>query len=818
MAVPGGSDARSTLHDLLHGGTDATWLHQPHRPDDVTAEGGTDLPDAPPQGYLGDATYAAPDDDAVLDRSPAAALDLTAEQLAAYRAASVDLTMRGGTTSGVIYPLAVCEIARRFRVRNVGGASAGAIAAAATAAAELGRSRLAAGAEPTAPDTGHVRSGYAGLAATVAWLAELDGADVAGREQHRLASLFQPARASRAVWAVVVAVLRGRLWAAAPRAVVAFGTGWALGVLGLVLAAVAALAVLLPDGSVLGRTGVTLGVLVSVAALTAGAVGTGLRVRAAGLRRRGRSRLQHRSGPSRRLLRVTSDAPGARPRRTLVLWLALLVAGVVGLVVAGGRATLAGVPVAVSLVVAALGLLAVPALRLLGDAQGRHYGLLSGATRTAGAPRPLVTWLDETLSELAGQPGRTLTFGDLWFGDGPVDPEAVTDARRRRINLELVATDLTQQRAVRFPLLPGAELRERWGSVPHVRHDDLVELFGPALADALCPAGTAVPAQEQWPDGAWHPVTVHPLPEPPDLPVVVAVRASLALPGLFTAVRTYRLRRPTTVRDDLGAELGTYRSVFTWPPEDVVAAGPVAEAVWLADGGITSNFPVQLFDTLLPEWPTFGLNLGPHPEGFEHQDVWLPQDWQAGLPPAEPVGASALGLLAAVLDTARSWRDRAQTAMPSTRGRVAWVREHPGEGGTNLFMGRDVVASLALRGALAGARLRQRYAAEPTGDRPSWDRHRWLRLRVAVRALDETRERVSTSVAGYLPLLEPGAGEAAARAPEPTQHKPLYLPGEPGFTPGACRLLGEVGSGEAVPGARTRTPQPAPELAVTPPL
>ena len=48
--------------------------------------------------------------------------------------------MEGGTTSGVVYPLAVCELATNFRFRNVGGASAGAIAAAITAAAELGRS------------------------------------------------------------------------------------------------------------------------------------------------------------------------------------------------------------------------------------------------------------------------------------------------------------------------------------------------------------------------------------------------------------------------------------------------------------------------------------------------------------------------------------------------------------------------------------------------------------------------------------------------------------------------------------------------------
>jgi len=50
-----------------------------------------------------------------------------------------DIIMKGGITSGVVYPTAVCELAETYRFRNIGGASAGAIAAAVTAAAEVGR-------------------------------------------------------------------------------------------------------------------------------------------------------------------------------------------------------------------------------------------------------------------------------------------------------------------------------------------------------------------------------------------------------------------------------------------------------------------------------------------------------------------------------------------------------------------------------------------------------------------------------------------------------------------------------------------------------
>ena len=47
-----------------------------------------------------------------------------------------DLVMKGGITSGVVYPRVVTEIAKSFNLKSVGGTSAGAIAAAAAAAAQ----------------------------------------------------------------------------------------------------------------------------------------------------------------------------------------------------------------------------------------------------------------------------------------------------------------------------------------------------------------------------------------------------------------------------------------------------------------------------------------------------------------------------------------------------------------------------------------------------------------------------------------------------------------------------------------------------------
>ena len=50
-----------------------------------------------------------------------------------------DVIMKGGITSGVVYPTALVEFAHHYRLRGLGGASAGAIGAALGAAAEYGR-------------------------------------------------------------------------------------------------------------------------------------------------------------------------------------------------------------------------------------------------------------------------------------------------------------------------------------------------------------------------------------------------------------------------------------------------------------------------------------------------------------------------------------------------------------------------------------------------------------------------------------------------------------------------------------------------------
>ena len=96
-----------------------------------------------------------------------------------------DIIMKGGITSGVVYPEAILELSRTYCFRCIGGTSAGAIAAVITAAAQYGEGAVANGAE----------RGFAVLRRLPAML------------KSDLAKLFQPAPALRSFFRLLMAVL-----------------------------------------------------------------------------------------------------------------------------------------------------------------------------------------------------------------------------------------------------------------------------------------------------------------------------------------------------------------------------------------------------------------------------------------------------------------------------------------------------------------------------------------------------------------------------------------------------------------------------------
>jgi Patatin-like phospholipase len=121
-----------------------------------------------------------------------------------------DIVMKGGITSGVVYPLAITELAKSYRFRNIGGTSAGAIAAAATAAAEYSRRH------------GDAGTGFGELKDLPAVLAK-DSPTVKGST---LFALFQPEPRTLPLFAVATAGLEakgiGKLWKTLPAALTEF--------------------------------------------------------------------------------------------------------------------------------------------------------------------------------------------------------------------------------------------------------------------------------------------------------------------------------------------------------------------------------------------------------------------------------------------------------------------------------------------------------------------------------------------------------------------------------------------------------------------
>ena len=534
-----------------------------------------------------------------------------------------DLIMKGGITSGIVYPLAIQAFAARFRLRAIGGASAGAIAAAAAAAAEFGRSS---GANP-------------GAFAQLARLPDQLAGDGSGRSTP-LERLFQPERGTRALHALLMSGLSPRR-----RSALRSALRWLL-----------AATWLFPAWSVPGL-------------VLAGAMGW-----------------------------AGWEALGAPPAP--VDWIAF------------GLALFAAVGLLLLLLAAGV------AHALLRRVPDNGYGLCTGMG--GGHADALTPWLHHQLQSLAGRGDQDppLTFGELWGGEADADGSHPRHDRPwlRAIDFRLMTTALSHGRPYSFPLEPAEQF--------HVRREDMLRLFPAGVVDWM--ERHARPLRpERRIDGCT------PLPPMHDLPILVAVRMSLAFPVLLSAVPLYAQR-----------------------PEPR-AGRRTPERVWFADGGICSNFPVHFFDAVLPTRPTFAINLvGPEqvpPAPREPQDfVAVPEDniegqEQPQLRLQRDGRPSLAGLLAALKDTMHNWNDNTQLRVPGFRDRIAQVRLTHDEGGLNLRMGPELIRRVAARGACAAETLIAHFFPAhlpPPGERPAirtdWRNHRWVRFRTAAALFEES--------------------------------------------------------------------------------
>ena len=552
-----------------------------------------------------------------------------------------DIIMKGGITSGVVYPLAISELARTYRLKNIGGTSAGAIAAALAAAAEHGRD--------------NPQGGFPKLSELPGFLAR------------NLTSLFQPAPSTNAAFKVLLA--------------------W------------------ISPGGRFKKLLLTLLNLIRfhwLAFLAGALLGLGIFWLMADFPSEGQL-VKARAMPLRLL--------------TALLWGFGLAA-------------------------------AVFVFRAVRAIQRNAFGMCSGMPAHQASRVPALTpWMADLLDEISGKTGGSpLTFGDLW---GPGNPgELEEEAGRRKVNLEVMTTNLTLGWPVRLPtssrelFFHPAELRSffperivRWmEDHPFPPRDEKEERFIRSIV-------TQTPYR--------------PMPAPADLPVVVAARMSLSFPVLISAVHLYAVdwsRKSNQEARDAGR-------------------APELGGCWFSDGGISSNFPVHFFDGLLPERPTFGINLRPfhpdHPkdEHDESRNVWFPTHSRQAILPTWTSIDSLFGFLGSIVRTMQNWMDNTQMRLPGYRDRVVHVFLSQDEGGMNLSMPKERVDALTRRGSAAGKAVQEL----------DWDGHRWTRFRTAMAQLQDKLDGMRAIYSGGFRQFLAGHDSTKGRYQRPQAWKEYAL-------------------------------------------
>jgi predicted acylesterase/phospholipase RssA len=372
-------------------------------------------------------------------------------------------------------------------------------------------------------------------------------------------------------------------------------------------------------------------------------------------------------------------------------WLPLLV----GAALLGGLIHLAGgggAGVALGVAVGALAGLAAYIWWVLRALVKHDYGMCTGMPDNKMTEPALTAWLHAAIQDVAfGPKGRKapLTFEDL---EGAATGK---DEDERKIKLRMITTNLSMRRPHTLPYQKRSASFDL-GRAGRFFPKDVVDYL-----DKVC-----VPDRD-YPN-------LRLVPRRLQLPVIVAARMSLSFPLLFCAVPVY-MRDLETQR--LLAANGTKADVEL-------------KRVWFIDGGLSSNFPIHLFDALLPSRPTFALSLDELPKGAEPEGdrivITKAPDQGSGLPVAEVKGL--LSYLIGLLEAAKDWQDNMLSGMPGQRERIAKVMLSKREGGLNLTMPPDVSDDVMGYGQQVGALF--------AGGTLKFEEHQWERALVAYEQLE----------------------------------------------------------------------------------
>lgn len=338
------------------------------------------------------------------------------------------------------------------------------------------------------------------------------------------------------------------------------------------------------------------------------------------------------------------------------------------------------------------------------DLPENDFGLCPGVRQPGFESEGLTDWLTRLIDEAAGRDadGAPLTFGDLEAAPGHDAP----------ILLAMMTTSLMERRPYTLPFrdekpsrgMPNGFIFER---------GEWERLFPKRVVEYLLRVCAPYhPMEGEKGDFYKFPDTAH-------LPVVVAARMSLSFPGLICAVPLWRKDQQ-----------------FQEPHEK-----NRLRRCLFSDGGLSSNFPIHFFDSLLPNRPTFAISLDEYDarRSKDGDNVWMPGPARSGhlLPiiPIEGVG----GFLMRLLDSAKDWQDNLQSVLPGYRERIVHIGLNPNEGGLNLTMDKGLIDTLAGVGQRAGEKLCIDFRM---------DAHRWRRFLVAMARVEETLDEVASAYAG----------------------------------------------------------------------
>ncbi|MGX7709179.1 hypothetical protein [Methylobacterium sp. Gmos1] len=119
----------------------------------------------------------------------------------------------------------------------------------------------------------------------------------------------------------------------------------------------------------------------------------------------------------------------------------------------------------------------------------------------------------------------------------------------------------------------------------------------------------------------------------------------------------------------------------------------------------------------------------------------------------EAPGTGLGPFLKTLVNTARFWSDNQLLVAPGIRDRVVHIALREDEGGLNLDMDAKVIADLDRRGRAAGAKIAARFDPTATADPETGDpvdrafpRHRWVRFRTFMAAVEDLSRRFSVSL------------------------------------------------------------------------